>query len=67
MQTLTERLRLLYRGGLPGNDGPASPPDDNGILGPELPAQQVAFILGLGGEPVRRTLRARLAEAGAAC
>jgi deferrochelatase/peroxidase EfeB len=48
LQTVTGRMRLLYRGGLPQNDGPASPPDDNGILGPRLPAQQVAFLLGLG-------------------
>src|SRR5581483_10458955 len=48
LRTLTARMRLLYRGGLPQNDGPASPLDDNGILGPSLPAQQVAFVLGLG-------------------
>jgi deferrochelatase/peroxidase EfeB len=48
LRTITERMRLLYRGGLPENLGPASPPDDNGVLGPTLPSQQVAFVLGLG-------------------
>jgi deferrochelatase/peroxidase EfeB len=48
LRTVTERMRLLYRGGLPQDDGPASPPDDNGILGPQLPARQVGFLLGLG-------------------
>ncbi len=48
LRTLTARLRLLYRGGLPQNEGPASPTDDNGILGPSLPSHQVSFMLGLG-------------------
>ena len=48
LHTLTERMRLLYRGGLPENLGPASPTDDNGILGPTLPHRSVAFVLGLG-------------------
>src|SRR5471032_323926 len=48
LRTITERMRVLYRGGLPENLGPASPPDDNGVLGPTLPSQQVAFVLGLG-------------------
>jgi deferrochelatase/peroxidase EfeB len=48
LQTITARMRLLYNGGLPVNLGPASPPDDNGILGPQLPSRQVAFVFGLG-------------------
>jgi deferrochelatase/peroxidase EfeB len=48
LRTITQRMRLLYAGGLPANLGPASPPDDNGVLGPELPSRQVAFVLGLG-------------------
>jgi deferrochelatase/peroxidase EfeB len=48
LRTITERMRLLYAGGLPANLGPASPPDDNGILGPDLPPKQVAFVFGLG-------------------
>src|SRR5277367_203161 len=48
LRTITERMRLLYQGGLPVNLGPASPPDDNGILGPVLPSQQVGFLFGMG-------------------
>jgi len=48
LRTITARMRLLYHGGLPENLGPASPPDDNGILGPTLPPRQVAFLLGFG-------------------
>jgi deferrochelatase/peroxidase EfeB len=48
LRTITLRMRRLYQGGLPANLGPASPPDDNGVLGPELPSAQVAFVLGLG-------------------
>ena len=46
--TITARMRLLHQGGLPTNLGPASPPEDNGILGPQLPRRQVAFLLGFG-------------------
>ena len=42
LRTLTQRMRSLYAGGLPENLGPASPPDDNGVLGPELPSDQTA-------------------------
>jgi deferrochelatase/peroxidase EfeB len=48
LHTVTARMRLLYAGGLPTNLGPASPPDDNGILGPVLPARQIAFVVGFG-------------------
>jgi deferrochelatase/peroxidase EfeB len=48
LQTITSRLRLLYKGGLPVNLGPAAPTNDNGILGPTIPSHQVAFMLGLG-------------------
>jgi deferrochelatase/peroxidase EfeB len=48
LRTITQRQRLLFAGGLPVNLGPASPTDDNGILGGTIPARQVAFILGLG-------------------
>jgi len=48
LQTVTERMRLLYRGGAPADLGPASPPDDNGVLGPTLPSRQVAFVFGMG-------------------
>ena len=48
MQTLTERARLLVNGGPPDNLGPAVPPDDNGIVGPTLPARQLTMTVGLG-------------------
>jgi deferrochelatase/peroxidase EfeB len=48
LRTVTQRMRLLYQGGLPTNLGPASPTDDNGVLGPDLPSQQVAFVFGMG-------------------
>jgi deferrochelatase/peroxidase EfeB len=48
LRTVTARMRLLYRGGQPENLGPASPTDDDGILGPVIPARQVAFMLGFG-------------------
>src|ERR1700733_4542624 len=48
LQTLTSRMRLLYKGGLPQDDGPTEPSDDNGILGPSVPSRSVAFIFGIG-------------------
>jgi deferrochelatase/peroxidase EfeB len=48
LQTLTSRMRLLYKGGLPQNAGPAAPADDSGILGPSVPSRSVAFIFGIG-------------------
>jgi deferrochelatase/peroxidase EfeB len=48
LQTLTSRLRILYAGGLPESAGPGAPTDDNGILGPLLPAGNAAFVVGFG-------------------
>jgi deferrochelatase/peroxidase EfeB len=48
LQTITSRMRLLYAGGEPQFAGPAAPTDDNGILGPDLPARSAAFIFGFG-------------------
>jgi deferrochelatase/peroxidase EfeB len=48
LQTITQRARLLSDGGTPENLGPASPPEDNGILGPVLPPHQLVTVLGLG-------------------
>lgn len=48
LRTLTGQLRQLYRGGLPVDLGPGSPPGDDGILGPEVPSRQAAFVLGMG-------------------
>jgi deferrochelatase/peroxidase EfeB len=47
-RTLTDRMRRLYEDSQPENLGPASPTDDNGILGPVLPTKAVAFVLGMG-------------------
>lgn len=48
LRALTARVRALYAGGLPQDAGPASPPEDNGMLGPVLPSRSVAFIIGFG-------------------
>ncbi len=48
LRTITSRMRYLYAGGTPQFDGPAAPTDDNGILGPVLPARNASFILGMG-------------------
>jgi deferrochelatase/peroxidase EfeB len=48
LRTVTTRMRRLYAGGLTDDLGPASPPDDNGVLGPTPPSRQVAFLLGFG-------------------
>jgi deferrochelatase/peroxidase EfeB len=48
LNTITQRMRLLYRGGLPVNLGPAAPTDDNGILGPTVPSREIAFVFGMG-------------------
>jgi deferrochelatase/peroxidase EfeB len=48
LRAITSRIRLLYAGGTPRFDGPAAPTDDNGILGPVLPARSTAFVLGMG-------------------
>ena len=48
LRTISSRMLRLHHGGLPENLGPASPPDDNGILGPVLPPRNVAFLLGFG-------------------
>jgi len=48
LRTITERARLLVEGGPPQNLGPAAPPDDNGILGPTIPTDQLVVTLGMG-------------------
>ena len=47
-QTITSRARLLVAGGVPENLGPGSPTDDNGILGPTVPKDQLTVIFGIG-------------------
>jgi deferrochelatase/peroxidase EfeB len=41
-------MRILHAGGTPAFDGPAAPPEDNGILGPVAPRRAVEFIVGVG-------------------
>jgi deferrochelatase/peroxidase EfeB len=48
LRTITSRMRVLYAGGTPQFAGPAAPTDDNGILGPVLPAGNAFFVLGMG-------------------
>jgi deferrochelatase/peroxidase EfeB len=48
LKTVTGQLRQLYRGGMPVDLGPGSPPSDDGILGTVVPSRQVAFVLGVG-------------------
>jgi deferrochelatase/peroxidase EfeB len=47
-RTITARARVASAGGRPEFLGPFSPPEDNGILGPVIPAGQVASIVGVG-------------------
>jgi deferrochelatase/peroxidase EfeB len=48
LRTVTDRVARMYAGGAPANLGPASPPDDNGILGPVLPSPGITAIVGCG-------------------
>jgi deferrochelatase/peroxidase EfeB len=48
LRTVTARARILTAGGAPANLGPASPPDDNGILGPSIPKDQLMVTVGMG-------------------
>jgi deferrochelatase/peroxidase EfeB len=48
LRTVTDRARRLTTGGAPENLGPVEPPDDNGILGPTIPAHQLTVTLGFG-------------------
>jgi deferrochelatase/peroxidase EfeB len=49
LQTLTGRLRLLQRGGLPATtSGRRRRPTTTAFLGPVLPSASVGFIVGLG-------------------
>jgi deferrochelatase/peroxidase EfeB len=45
---ITDRARRLTSGALPENLGPVLPPDDDGILGPAVPAHQLTVTLGMG-------------------
>ena len=47
-RTLTERIRFLAAGGTPPDLGVGSPPADNGILGPVVPADNLTVTVGVG-------------------
>jgi deferrochelatase/peroxidase EfeB len=48
LRTITDRARMLAAGGPPMDLGPASPPEDSGILGPIIPSHQVISTFGMG-------------------
>jgi deferrochelatase/peroxidase EfeB len=48
MKTITERARFLTTGGPPPPVGITQPPSDSGVLGPEIVADGLTVIVGLG-------------------
>ncbi|GAA4851519.1 Dyp-type peroxidase [Saccharopolyspora rosea] len=47
-RALTDRLRLLTRGGTPAPVGITAPPEDSGVLGPVVPGGGLFSVVGVG-------------------